>query len=166
MTVPCSLADNTIYRENARHSARSYALRAASGAARSRHAPYITTRKRAFSTNWGTHSCVPCGLPVIPHHRDGCGGRHICRPYKSTRNVHVAVMSWAGRAPPLPRHDLYCLVGRGDPTPPGEICNNRKSARRGHCALHYYPEKGFFTKEKDRNLAVAVLWWRIPESNR
>ena len=29
-----------------RHSARFYALRAASGAARSRHAPYITTRQR------------------------------------------------------------------------------------------------------------------------
>ena len=43
--------------------------------------PYITTRKRDFSTSCGTHSCVPCGLPVIPHYRDGCGGRHICRPY-------------------------------------------------------------------------------------
>ena len=32
----------------ARRSARFYALRAASGAARSRHAPYISTRKRAF----------------------------------------------------------------------------------------------------------------------
>ena len=51
--------ESTMYREMARHSARFYALRAASGAARSRHAPYISTRKRAFSTNCGTHICVP-----------------------------------------------------------------------------------------------------------
>ena len=48
MTPPCNPADSTMYREITRHSARFYALRAASGAARSRHAPYITTRKRAF----------------------------------------------------------------------------------------------------------------------
>ena len=68
MTVPCSLADVTIYRENARRSARFYALRAASGTARSlrpqarfgaqpphsggswrgdRHAPYIIRRANA-----------------------------------------------------------------------------------------------------------------------
>ena len=73
MTVPCGLADSTMYRKIARHSARFYALRAASGTARSlrpqarfgaqpphsggswrgdRHAPYISTRKRAFSTSW------------------------------------------------------------------------------------------------------------------
>ena len=28
----------------------------------------------------------PCGLPVIPHDRYGCGGRHICRPYKPTES--------------------------------------------------------------------------------
>ena len=51
--------------EMARRSARFYALRAASGAARSRHAPYISTRKRAFSTNCGTHICVPYNLPEV-----------------------------------------------------------------------------------------------------
>ena len=34
MTVPCNLADSTIWRENARHSARFYALRAAFGLCR------------------------------------------------------------------------------------------------------------------------------------
>ena len=38
------------YNVRTRHSARFNALRAASGAARSRHAPYITTRKRAFNS--------------------------------------------------------------------------------------------------------------------
>ena len=38
-----------------------------------------------------------------------------------TRNVHVAVLSRAGHTPPLPRNDLYCPVGRGDPTPPGKL---------------------------------------------
>ena len=68
MTVPCGLADSTMYRKIARHSARFNALRAASGTARSlrpqarfgaqpphsggswrgdRHAPYIIRRANA-----------------------------------------------------------------------------------------------------------------------
>ena len=49
MTVPCSLADSTIYRENARHSARFYALRAASGADGSRPIPTLLPEKGLFN---------------------------------------------------------------------------------------------------------------------
>ena len=40
------------------------------------------------------------------------------RPYKRTRFFRAFVISRAGLAPPLPRNDFYCPVGRGDPTPP------------------------------------------------
>ena len=118
MTVPCSLADSTMYREVARRTARFYALRAASGTARSlrpqarfgaqpphsggswrgdRHAPYITTRKRAFSAS---------------------GGRHVCRPYGLP--AKLSLRQNRGRGLPLPCRamNFYCPVGRGDPTPP------------------------------------------------
>ena len=68
--------------------------------------PYITTRKRDFSTSCGTHSCVPRGLPVKSLCRDGCNGRHICRPYKPPHYIHYGIWSRAGRAPPLPRNDF------------------------------------------------------------
>ena len=43
------------------------------------------------------------------------------KPYRRfTRKFHVAFMSRAGLAPPLPRNDFCCPVGRGDPTPPGK----------------------------------------------
>ena len=44
----------------------------------------------------------PCNLPGISHCRVGCNGRHICRPYKLTRKIIIAVKPRAGRAPPLP----------------------------------------------------------------
>ena len=48
MTVPCSLANSTIYREIARRSARFYALRAASGADGSRPIPTFLPKKGLF----------------------------------------------------------------------------------------------------------------------
>ena len=39
-------------------------------------------------------------------------------PLQSTRKIVIVAKSRAGHAPPLPRNDLYCPVGRGDPTPP------------------------------------------------
>ena len=60
-------------------------------------------------------------LPIRSICRCDCNGRHICRPYKPTRNIVIAINPRAGRAPPLPQKDFYCLVGRGDPTPPGKL---------------------------------------------
>ena len=48
------------------------------------------------------------GLPVRLRCRDGCNGRHICRPYKPTRKFVITVKSRAGRAPPLPRVFSMC----------------------------------------------------------
>ena len=48
------------------------------------------------------------------------------RPYKPTRKFFVSIRSRAGRAPPLRGGDFYCLVGRGDPTPPGNFAVNEK----------------------------------------
>ena len=48
MTVPCDLTDNTMHREIARHSARFYALRAASGADGSRPIPTLLPEKGLF----------------------------------------------------------------------------------------------------------------------
>ena len=111
MTPPCRLTTNAIYRENARHSARFYALRAASGADGSRPIPTPLPKKGCFDKP-GTHSCVPCGLPGRSIYRDGCNGRHICRPYR------VPVMSLQ----PQNR-------GRGLPRPYRAINKNRPPLR-------------------------------------
>ena len=93
------------------------------------------------SPGGGSHIC---GLPVRLIYRDGCNGRHICRPYKPTHKISIATKPRAGHAPPLPRDDLYCPVGRGDPTPPrnravdaiclfgcrGEHCSPERFARQ------------------------------------
>ena len=43
-------------------------------------------------------------------------------PLQSTHYVVVTVKPRAGLAPPLPRGTfIYCPVGRGDPTPPGNL---------------------------------------------
>ena len=52
---------------------------------------------------------VPCRLPVRLHCRDGCNGRHICRPYKLTRYIHYTIRSRAGLAPPL-RSGEFCVL--------------------------------------------------------
>ena len=39
-------------------------------------------------------------------------------PLRMTRNIVIAAKPRAGHAPPLPRDDFYCPVGRGDLTPP------------------------------------------------
>ena len=57
---------------------------------------------RIYPSLVGASLARPCGLPVRLICRDGCNGRHICRPYGPTRNITVAVLSRAGRAPPLP----------------------------------------------------------------
>ena len=124
MTVPCGLADSTIYRENTRRSARFYALRAARGTARSRHAPYISTRKRAFSTSWGRHICRPLqpsryiNLSGKPH------GTHICVPYKPAGNLHFPQLYLTfrlfigGLDPSLPFWWLPPISPAGWVTPP------------------------------------------------
>ena len=53
------------------------------------------------------------GLPGRLYCRDGCNGRHICRPYKPTRKSIIAVKSRAGHAPPLRGGEVL-------------ICNSRK----------------------------------------
>ena len=57
--------ESTMYREMARHSARFYALRAASGADGSRPIPTLLPGKGLFSINCGTHICVPYNLPEV-----------------------------------------------------------------------------------------------------
>ncbi len=41
----------------------------------------------------GASIARPRGLPVRSTCRNGCGGRHICRPYKSTRRIVIAIMA-------------------------------------------------------------------------
>ena len=48
------------------------------------------------------------GFPVRSICRDGCNGRHICRPYGVPRSIHYTIRSRAGHTPPLLRNDFYC----------------------------------------------------------
>ena len=68
------------------------------------------------------HRCVPCGFPVRSICRDGCNGRHICRPYEPTHYIHYNIYG-RERGVPRPYHAVYlcCPVGRGDLTPPESL---------------------------------------------
>ena len=68
-------------------------------------APSSVTCGDSFPQRGGSHIG---GLPVRFRCRDGCNGRHICRPYKPTRKFVITVKSRAGRAPPLPRVFSMC----------------------------------------------------------
>ena len=71
-------------------------------------------------------------------------------PLQATRYFRVDVMSRAGHAPPLPRNDFYCPVGRGDPTPPcglAVISHCRCGGNGRHICRPYKP---------NHNVRVAI----------
>ena len=82
--------ESTMYREMARHSARFYALRAASGADGSRPIPTLLPGKGLFSINCGTHICRPLqphgyyDIPGKPH------GTVKTVPYKPTKRLRLS----------------------------------------------------------------------------
>ena len=78
---------------------------------------YLCLFSTCYLCYYSIHIARPCGVTARLCCPDGCGGRHICRPYQPTRKIIITVKPRAGRAPPLPRY-FYCPVGRGDPTPP------------------------------------------------
>ena len=79
----------------------------------------------------GASIARPCGLPVAWQCPCDCNGRHICRPYKLTRDFCVAAKPRAGHAPPLPCDHFYCR--RFASCPAGLCCFAQKTARAG-CA--------------------------------
>ena len=96
LTVPCGLTDSMIYREVARHSARFYTLRAASGADGSRPIPTLLPEKGIFRQTAGGIVAAPTDYPQNCHHDKTAGG-----------------------ACPVPTaRCFFCPVGRGDLTPP------------------------------------------------
>ena len=74
----------------------------------SRPLPTIQSRKVAgyANTRAGHAPPLPCGFPVGSIYWGGCGGRHICRPYKPTRKFFISIRSRAGHAPPAPCDDF------------------------------------------------------------
>ena len=91
MTVPCSLANSTIYREIARRSARFYALRAASGADGSRPIPTFLPKKGLFLQTDGIGEADPV---AIEKKKSETG----TRPLVIIRNYGVIISSFS---PPL-----------------------------------------------------------------
>ena len=68
----------------------------------------------------------------------GLHERHSSRAYKPTRIFCVAAKLRAGHAPPLPRDDFYCPVGRGDPTPPRSFANTTIYPENARHSARFY----------------------------
>ena len=100
MTPPCRLANGTIYRKTARHSARFYALRAASGADGSRPIPTTLPVKGLFDKLRDATMRPLRTNPLGCCNRKKEGSRPL--PTLLTCDFRAAIWSRAGHAPPLP----------------------------------------------------------------
>ena len=130
MTVPCSLTDSAIYREITRHSARFYALRAASGADGSRPIPTLLPEKGLF--------------------RDSFNGRHICRPYRA-----IPYYNNVGRGDPTPPREFAAgagLPGRAMLAPTDQpVIGSRP-------ILTLLPDKGLFLTNQSAEANASALF--------
>ena len=103
MTPPCRLANGTIYRKTARHSARFYALRAASGADGSRPIPTILPVKGLFDKLRDATMRSLRTNPLDCCNRKKEGSRPL--PTLLTRDFRPAPTS--GKESSLPPHQRY-----------------------------------------------------------
>ena len=112
-----------IYREVARHSARFYALRAASGSDGSRPIPTLLPEKGIFLQAVGRIVASRAGCPLNRFAGMAATAGIYAAP---TSHPIIFIMAYGrgrGNAPPLLRDVFYCPVGRGDLTPPQPSIN-------------------------------------------
>ena len=121
LTVPCGLTDSMMCREVARHSARFYTLRAASGADGSRPIPTLLPERGIFLQAVGR---IVASRAVYLLYRiigtAATGGIYAA----PTSYPIIFIMAYdRGRGLPRPYRAMifYCAVGRGDLTPPQTV---------------------------------------------
>ena len=111
---------------------------------------------------------LSCGLPVRSHYRDGCAGGIYAAPYQPTRKIVIAVKPRAGHAPPLPWHDFYCPVGRGDPTPPRSFAAGTGCSTPQQLSIKSAPRAGVrhgHSGNADGSLPGALLFTHLCQLN-